>query len=81
MIFGLVLLFFSIAAMMVSFASAFFLVMEPSNQLILVTSLAGITVLAFLWVGFPLNYSKVKSTWFFPIFIRKVGGKKVNCFI
>ncbi|XP_050126932.1 uncharacterized protein LOC126603946 [Malus sylvestris] len=73
MIIGLSTLFISVATMMVAFSSAIFLMLRDKSSISTpIISLAGVPVILFVWMQFPLLLEIIVSTYGGGIFDRKV---------
>ncbi|KAM1410711.1 hypothetical protein ACFX14_023371 [Malus domestica] len=73
MIIGLSTLFISVATMMIAFSSAIFLMLRDKSEIITpIIFLAGIPVILFVWMQFPLLVEIFVSTYGRGIFNRKV---------
>ncbi|KAM2203967.1 hypothetical protein ACFX1S_023660 [Malus domestica] len=73
MIIGLSTLFISVATMMVAFSYAIFLMLHDKSRVIIpIIFLAGIPVILFVWMQFPLLVEIFVSTYGREIFDRKV---------
>ncbi|BFG21049.1 hypothetical protein CerSpe_073230 [Prunus speciosa] len=73
MIIGLSTLFFSIAAMMVAFSSALFIMIHQQSWIVFpVIFLASVPITLFIWMQFPLLVEMFISTYGSGIFDRKV---------
>ncbi|CAL8118538.1 unnamed protein product [Prunus armeniaca] len=76
MIIGLSTLFFSIAAMMVAFSSALFIMVHEQSWIVIpMIFLASIPVTLFIWMQFPLLVEMYISTYGGGIFDRKVKSR------
>ncbi|KAG6677562.1 hypothetical protein I3842_14G033800 [Carya illinoinensis] len=73
MIIGLSTLFCSIATMMITFASALLIILQEQSRMpIPLICLAGVPVILFLWIRFPILKDMIISTYGPSIFNRKM---------